>query len=130
MPKNIQRAFSKERLRFQILIGGKNKNSGIKYEYTLSSNSTKVPVYYWKLGDWTACSATCGGGVQHRFPQCHQEHRGIVDEENCWSNANSTRPEEKVRVCNEDSCPAHWWVGPWQLCPVTCKKHGESLLPS
>lgn len=23
-----------------------------------------------------------------------------------------------------DPCPAHWWVGPWQLCPVTCKKKG------
>lgn len=49
---------------------------------------------------------------------------GIVDEENCWSNAEGTRPTEKTRHCNEDSCPANWWVGPWQLCPVTCKKHG------
>lgn len=50
--------------------------------------------------------------------------KGIVDEENCWSNAEGTRPTEKTRHCNEDPCPANWWVGPWQLCPVTCKKHG------
>lgn len=49
---------------------------------------------------------------------------GIVDEENCWSNAEGTRPSEKTRHCNEDACPANWWVGPWQLCPVTCKRHG------
>lgn len=46
----------------------------------------------------------------------------MVDEENCWSNANEKRPDEKMRVCNEEACPADWWVGPWQPCPVTCKR--------
>lgn len=53
--------------------------------------------------------------------------KGIVDEENCWSNAEGTRPSEKTRHCNEDPCPANWWVGPWQLCPVTCKRHGMCI---
>lgn len=54
----------------------------------------------------------------------NKNSKGIVDEENCWSNAEGTRPTEKTRHCNEDPCPANWWVGPWQLCPVTCKKQG------
>lgn len=104
---------------------GKSKSPGIKYEYTLSMNSSKVPVFTWKLGDWAACSATCGGGTQRRFPICHEDQKGIVDEENCWSSAEGSRPSEKLRVCNADPCPVHWWVGPWQLCPVTCRKHGR-----
>lgn len=108
-----------------MLVRGKNKNPGIKYEYTLSANDTMPPVYYWKLGDWAACSATCGGGIQQRLPICYKENKGVVDEEHCWSNAEEDRPNKKVRICNEDPCPAHWWIGPWQLCPVTCKRHGK-----
>lgn len=85
-----------------------------------------MPVFNWKLGDWTACSRTCGGGFQHRVPICIQLNRGLVDEENCWSNAEDERPNEKSRICNEDPCHAHWWVGPWQLCPITCKMKGAS----
>lgn len=77
------------------------------------------------MGDWTACSRTCGGGFQHRVPICIQQNRGLVDEENCWSNAEDDRPNEKSRVCNEDPCHAHWWIGPWQLCPITCKMKGD-----
>lgn len=54
------------------------KNGGLKYEYTLSANSTLVPVYYWQLGDWAACSATCGGGKQRRLPICIQENKGTL----------------------------------------------------
>lgn len=103
----------------------KSKNTGIRYEYTLPTNETLPAVYSWKLGDWTACSATCDGGVQQREPICYQVNSGIVDEENCWSNAENTRPEKMHRKCNEDPCLAHWYISPWQLCPVTCKKLGQ-----
>lgn len=104
------------------------RNAGIRYEYTLTANSTLEPVFYWKLGDWSACSATCGGGIQHKLPICYQENKGVVDDELCWSNADGTRPSEIVRVCKEEPCPAHWWVGPWQLCPVTCRRHGTHAM--
>lgn len=104
---------------------GKSKNPGIRFEYTLTANETKEPVYYWKLGDWSACSATCDGGIQQREPICIESVKGIVDDELCWSSAENDLPDKKVRVCNNVPCPAHWWVGPWQLCPVTCKRHGN-----
>lgn len=109
----------------QVLVRGQKKNPGIRYEYTLSSNDTKAPIYYWKLGDWAACSATCGGGIQKRLPICFEENKGVVDDDFCWSNADGDRPTEKKRLCNDDPCPANWWIGPWQLCPVTCKRHGN-----
>lgn len=54
------------------------KNNGIKYEYTLSSNATIADSFTWKLGDWAACSATCGGGTQHRNAVCYQTDKGIT----------------------------------------------------
>lgn len=93
----------------------------------MSANETKIPVYNWKLGDWSACSATCGGGVQQRLPICYDSTKGIVDDDYCWESAENELPNKKHRICNDVPCPAHWWTGPWQLCPVTCRRHGKQL---
>lgn len=78
------------------------------------------------MGDWSACSATCDGGIQQREPICFESIRNeMVDEEFCWSSAENYQPNKKIRVCNDVPCPAHWWIGPWQLCPVTCKRHSN-----
>lgn len=109
-----------------MLVRGKSKNPGIRYEYTLPANETREPVYYWKLGDWSACSATCDGGIQQREPICIESIdsvKSIVDEEFCWSDAENDQPNKKIRVCNDVPCPAHWWIGPWQLCP-SCRRNG------
>lgn len=98
------------------------KNPGISVSYTLTDNTTVFePVYVWKLGEWTACSKTCGGGIQKRIPVCRQESKGIVHDNLCWSSAVNTQPNEIQRTCNEDRCPFHWLIGQWKLCPVTCR---------
>ncbi|CAD7087043.1 unnamed protein product [Hermetia illucens] len=108
-----------------VIVRGSAQNNGIRYEFIPpAKNSTSVRTYEWKLGDWTACSATCGGGVQYRMPLCFNNGKLSSDEDECWSNAENERPKQIVRECNLDPCPAHWWIGPWQLCPVTCKKKG------
>lgn len=111
---------------YVLMKGGKQKNVGLRFEYTLSSNSTMEPVYGWKLGDWTACSATCGGGVQHRFPICYQDYKGIVDEDLCWANVEAKeRPTQIKQACNVVDCPYTWYTGPWQVCSNACKKRGD-----
>lgn len=108
-----------------------NKNSGVFVKYTLTDNTTVFkPVYRWMLGDWTACSKTCGGGIQKRVPVCRQESKGLVDEELCWSFARNEPPNEKQRTCNEDLCPSHWRIFQWQLCPVTCRHIGSFFIYS
>lgn len=96
---------------FQIVFKGKHKNLGIKYEYTLPSNLTDEQIFYWKLSDFTTCSKTCGIGIQQRFPVCYKRWVGIVEDEQCWNNAENKRPEKIQRNCNHDMCPAYWWVG-------------------
>lgn len=51
--------------------------------------------------------------------------KGIVQDDNCWEHAENKRQDKKIKTCNDDPCPAHWWIGPWQLCPATCQKLGE-----
>lgn len=110
---------------YVLMKGSKQKNVGLHFEYTLSFNSTIEPVYGWKLGELTACSATCGGGMQHRFPICYQDYKGIVDEELCWANAQNERPMQINKACNEVECPYYWYTGPWQVCANACKRRGD-----
>jgi len=111
----------------QIIFKGKHKNLGIRYEYTLPSNSSDEKIYYWKLSDFSLCSKTCNGGQQQRVPVCYKSFEGIVTDELCWTNAENKRPEKVTRQCNQEVCPAYWWIGPWQPCPVTCQKNGELI---
>lgn len=122
-------------------------NPGVTWKYSIwKPEVTKQVKYEWIMGEWSQCSATCGGGkcvknltaklqpkeyinlgTQHRKPLCQEttvsavasdlESPNIVAEEIC----NYTKkPDKLVRTCNDDPCPFKWWVGPWQECPVTC----------
>ncbi|KAG5674191.1 hypothetical protein PVAND_004173 [Polypedilum vanderplanki] len=109
-----------------IIFKGKHKNLGIKYEYTLPSNISDETQFFWQLSDFTPCSKTCGSGLKKRVPVCMKQFEGIVDEKLCWANAENDRPNAIIENCNEDvPCPAQWWIGAWQPCPVTCQKQGE-----
>lgn len=91
----------------------------------MPSNSTDEKVFHWKLSEFTTCTKTCGKGVQIRQPVCYEQYEGTVDDKFCWTNADNKRPEKITRTCNDEPCPALWWIGPWQPCPVTCYKIGK-----
>ncbi|KAJ8979150.1 hypothetical protein NQ317_016770 [Molorchus minor] len=112
---------------------GKAHNPGVEWKYSIwKPQITKEVRYSWILGDWSQCSATCGGGVQRRRSLCQEstvtfvtsefESPSIVDEVMCKS---SEQPQQLMRTCNDDPCPYNWWVGPWQPCSVTCANEGR-----
>lgn len=123
----------KEPILIYVYFRGKTHNPGITYQYTISKREPKTVQFLWILSDWSQCSATCGGGTQFRRPLCQESIAAVmpsvidgtatlVDESWC---ENSNRPEQLMRTCNIENCPSHWWIGPWQSCPVTCADKGE-----
>jgi papilin len=75
----------------------------------------------WYLGDWEACSQSCGNnGWQYRVIYCHQifadGRRITVDDGNCTAVAE--RPAVK-QTCNRFACP-EWQAGPWSACSEKC----------
>uniref|UniRef100_A0A8K9XAS2 Peptidase M12B domain-containing protein n=1 Tax=Oncorhynchus mykiss TaxID=8022 RepID=A0A8K9XAS2_ONCMY len=103
-------------------------NPGVRYEYTIhretlldSDNDIPIPGFFWKYGSWTECSATCGTGVQRQIVHCVERTSGIVEEGYCDP---TNRPDDKRASCNEELCPAIWWVGEWQKCSATCGEKG------
>ncbi|GAB1865490.1 A disintegrin and metalloproteinase with thrombospondin motifs 7-like isoform X1 [Camponotus japonicus] len=113
----------KEDIAVYLIYRGHYRNFGLRYEYTVPKKKPdRAPEYSWIFSDWTLCTVTCGGGTQTSHTICHERKNGIVEDYFCDG---IEKPEPKSRECNSNPCPARWWVGPWQMCPVTC---GESAL--
>ncbi|XP_068158659.1 A disintegrin and metalloproteinase with thrombospondin motifs 7 isoform X2 [Drosophila tropicalis] len=126
IPQPIQHAIA-----IYAIVRGNESNAGIYYEFTLPAFNVSAAgghhhpqhhQYAWRLGNWTTCSATCGGGLQHRDPICQENGKVLSDKLPCWTLAKNKRPLRQTRSCAEQQCPAHWWPGPWQFCPVTCRQ--------
>ena len=46
--------------------------------------------YWWYMGNWSGCSATCGGGVQTRQVTCVREHAGESNHGSDWMDVADT----------------------------------------
>ncbi|XP_012281942.2 A disintegrin and metalloproteinase with thrombospondin motifs 7 [Orussus abietinus] len=113
----------KEDIVVYLIYRGHYRNFGLRYEYTVPKKEPdRAPEYSWVFSDWSLCTVTCGGGTQTARPLCHETKSGVVEDQFC---EDSKKPESNIRECNQNPCPARWWVGPWQMCPVTC---GEGVL--
>lgn len=105
-------------LKFQVIFAAHIPNPGITYQYTVTKRPPPPQQSYnWSLSDWSTCSTTCGGGLQTRRPLCLTPDGTSVETTYCPPDG---QPESRIRKCHFEPCPTHWWVGPWQSCPVTC----------
>lgn len=60
------------------------------------------PSFVWSVSTWTACSVSCGGGVQTRTVQCLRNDGVVVQDETCIELI-SPKPVDQ-QVCNTQAC--------------------------
>ncbi|XP_065066559.1 A disintegrin and metalloproteinase with thrombospondin motifs 9-like [Rhopilema esculentum] len=105
---------------------------------TLACKERPCPV--WKVGGWSKCSTSCGGGFQTRVVECRAGNHQIATQ---YCDKNS-EPNEK-QTCNTQECVVRrvttntivarsprlknhaeaepngvWEAGTWSKCSVTC----------
>ena len=103
----------------------KEKKRCVKAEKALIKCGYVCPVDggWTEFGDWSTCSATCGGGSQSRQRTCTNPapQNGGLD---CQGEA------EEVRSCNTQSCPPSMPVWPDDfLWTQSGLQHGYNCLP-
>ncbi|KAL4226991.1 A disintegrin and metalloproteinase with thrombospondin motifs 9 [Mactra antiquata] len=86
------------------------------YKIMKITTNNVVGISHWMVGQWSACSTSCGIGWQRRQVLCRDE-RG--PSENC---AEGQKPEAR-QSCDAGGCP-QWAKGEWSECSVSCGEMG------
>lgn len=73
--------------------------------------------YSWDLGNWTECTAACGGGTQTRTVVCRDSEGNMTPDGRCPG----TKPATS-QMCNAQECTSefNWLIGDWSSCSATC----------
>uniref|UniRef100_A0A3Q1BC08 ADAMTS like 1 n=1 Tax=Amphiprion ocellaris TaxID=80972 RepID=A0A3Q1BC08_AMPOC len=73
----------------------------------------------WESSPWTACSTSCGGGIQSRSVSCVEEDmQGNITPTEEWKCLYSPKTAI-LQPCNTFDCPT-WLAQEWSPCTVTC----------
>lgn len=74
--------------------------------------------YVWKEQGYTSCSASCLGGVEELIINCVREDTGkVVSPFLC---SPETKPEARIRTCNDRPCPPRWNYSDFSPCSKSC----------
>ncbi|XP_036452499.1 LOW QUALITY PROTEIN: ADAMTS-like protein 1 [Colossoma macropomum] len=77
------------------------------------------PLPRWESSPWTACSTSCGGGVQSRSVSCVEEDmQGNITPTDEWKCLYASKTSI-LQPCNTFDCPT-WLAQEWSPCTVTC----------
>uniref|UniRef100_A0A3B3REL2 Peptidase M12B domain-containing protein n=1 Tax=Paramormyrops kingsleyae TaxID=1676925 RepID=A0A3B3REL2_9TELE len=70
------------------------------------------PCGQWRVGEWSPCTQTCGGGQRSRLVVCQQSYGQSLNEHSC----NTVERPADVERCNMQPCPGGtaWPRRPWK----------------
>ncbi|XP_058797259.1 protein madd-4 isoform X2 [Phymastichus coffea] len=92
--------------------------TGYETNIKVASGSSVKTSYSWKEIGYTDCSATCLGGVQDLIITCIRDDTGkAVTPLLC---SPDTKPESRIRVCNDHPCPPRWNTSDFTPCASPC----------
>lgn len=75
-------------------------------------------VWVWREQGYTSCSASCLGGVEELIVNCVREDTGkVVSPFLC---SPETKPEARIRTCNDRPCPPRWNYSDYSPCSKSC----------
>ncbi|XP_048513461.1 protein madd-4 isoform X2 [Athalia rosae] len=95
-------------------------SGGTSYESSVrvAAGSATHTSYSWKENGYTHCSASCLGGVQELIITCIRDSDGrVVTPYLC---SPETRPESRIRTCNDHPCPPRWNFSDFAPCMSPC----------
>lgn len=72
----------------------------------------------WKEQGYTSCSASCLGGIEELIINCVREDTGKVASPFLCSP--ETKPEARIRTCNDRPCPPRWNYSDYSPCSKSC----------
>lgn len=89
--------------------------SHLKKNNTNSPSATSWLTFYdirWESSPWTACSTSCGGGIQSRSVSCVEEDmQGVITPTEEWKCLYSPKTAI-LQPCNTFDCPT-WLAQEW-----------------
>uniref|UniRef100_A0A3Q4MH58 Uncharacterized protein n=1 Tax=Neolamprologus brichardi TaxID=32507 RepID=A0A3Q4MH58_NEOBR len=100
-----------QRHTIQILTSANNRQS--LYDVTFHD-------VRWESSPWTACSTSCGGGIQSRLVSCVEEDmQGTITPTEEWKYCQNPKPSP-LQACNRFDCPPMWDTHDWGQCSQSC----------
>ncbi|XP_017001607.2 papilin isoform X1 [Drosophila takahashii] len=106
-----------------IVMLVQEKNISLDYEYSIpeSLSHAQQDTHTWTHHQFSACSASCGGGTQSRVVTCN--NRITLAEVNPSLCDEKTKPVEE-QACGTEPCAPHWVEGEWSKCSKGCGSDG------
>lgn len=74
--------------------------------------------YSWREDGYTSCSSSCLGGVEELIIRCVRDDTGKPSSPFFCSP--ETKPENRIRTCNDIPCPPRWNYSDFSPCTKSC----------